>query len=211
MKKIISYFMLSLAILFGCATVVNAQSKELKKDTKKLVKQMKKDGWELVGATSTLDYAFLKYRDYMEKDEENRIALTGHAIGKNYKIAKKNALNDAITSYATRASANVVGSLKSIVSADASNLEAIEEIDKFGAAYKSAVNSKIQGLVKEHFVLKRSNKQGNLEVTAYLSIDEIAAKKAREAAALEAKQQAKLENLSEQVDEFIGEPVTAEE
>ncbi len=68
MKKIFAYLTLAIAVLFGSVTVVNAQSKELKKDTKKMVKQLKKDGWELMGATSTLDYAVLKYRTYMEED-----------------------------------------------------------------------------------------------------------------------------------------------
>ncbi len=210
MKKIFAYLTLAVAVLFGSVTVANAQSKELKKDSKKMVKQLKKDGWELMGATSTLDYAVLKYRTYMEEDEENRIAITGFAAGKNDRAAVKNAVNDGITTYATRASANVVGSLKSIVSTDASNLEAVQEIDKFGAAYKSSVNTKIQGLVKQHFVLKRKNSQGNWEITVYMSIDEAAAKKAREEAAIEAKRQAQLEGLSEQVDEFISEPVSVE-
>ena len=40
-----------------------------------------------------------------------------------------------------------------------------------------------------------------------MSIDEAKAKKAREDAAKEAKQKAKLQDLTEQVEEFIGEPV----
>ena len=44
-----------------------------------------------------------------------------------------------------------------------------------------------------------------------MSIDEKLAKKAREEAAVEAKKKAALGELSEQVTEFIGEPVAAEE
>ena len=44
-----------------------------------------------------------------------------------------------------------------------------------------------------------------------MSIDETKAKKAREDAALEAKKQAALGTLSQQVEEFIGEPVEATE
>lgn len=209
MKKSFMYLMLVFAVLFGAVASVSAQSKALEKDVKKRVKELKKEGWKMQASTSTLDYALLKYRMYMEEDEENRIALTGIATGKNVKIGRENAIMNAITSYAGRAKAQVVGKMKSIASSDASLTG--EEIDKFGAAYESAVNAKIGGLVKQHFVLVKENKDGTKEFNVFLSLDESAAKKAREEAAQEAKRQAALSDLSEQVEEFIGEPVEAEE
>ena len=47
-----------------------------------------------------------------------------------------------------------------------------EEIDKFGAAYESGVNTKIAGLVKQHLVLVKENKDGSKEFNVYMSIDE---------------------------------------
>ena len=209
MKKSFMYLMLVFAVLFGAVASVSAQSKALEKDVKKRVKELKKEGWKMQASTSTLDYALLKYRMYMEEDEENRIALTGIATGKNVKIGRENAIMSAITNYAVRAKAQVVAKMKGIMSSDASLTG--EEIDKFGAAYESAVNAKIGGLVKQHFVLVKENKDGTKEFNVFLSLDESAAKKAREEAALEAKRQAALSDLSEQVEEFIGEPVEAEE
>lgn len=209
MKKSFMYLMLVFAVLFGAVASVSAQSKALEKDVKKRAKELKKEGWKMQASTSTLDYALLKYRMYMEEDEENRIALTGIATGKNVKIGRENAIMNAITSYAGRAKAQVVGKMKSIISSDASLTG--EEIDKFGAAYESAVNAKIGGLVKQHFVLVKDNGDGTKEFNVFLSLDESAAKKAREEAAQEAKRQAALSDLSEQVEEFIGEPVEAEE
>lgn len=209
MKKSFMYLMLVFAVLFGAVASVSAQSKALEKDVKKRVKELKKEGWKMQASTSTLDYALLKYRMYMEEDEENRIALTGIATGKNVKIGRENAIMSAITNYAVRAKAQVVAKMKGIMSSDASLTG--EEIDKFGAAYESAVNAKIGGLVKQHFVLVKENKDGTKEFNVFLSLDESAAKKAREEAAQEAKKQAALSDLSEQVEEFIGEPVEAEE
>lgn len=209
MKKSFMYLMLVFAVLFGAVASVSAQSKVLEKDVKKRVKELKKEGWKMQASTSTLDYALLKYRMYMEEDEENRIALTGIATGKNVKIGRENAIMSAITNYAVRAKAQVVAKMKGIMSSDASLTG--EEIDKFGAAYESAVNAKIGGLVKQHFVLVKENKDGTKEFNVFLSLDESAAKKAREEAAQEAKRQAALSDLSEQVEEFIGEPVEAEE
>lgn len=209
MKKSFMYLMLVFAVLFGAVASVSAQSKALEKDVKKRVKELKKEGWKMQASTSTLDYALLKYRMYMEEDEENRIALTGIATGKNVKIGRENAIMSAITNYAVRAKAQVVAKMKGIMSSDASLTG--EEIDKFGAAYESAVNAKIGGLVKQHFVLVKENKDGTKEFNVFLSLDESAAKKAREEAAQEAKRQAALSDLSEQVEEFIGVPVEAEE
>lgn len=201
--------MLVLAVLFGGVASVSAQSKALEKDVKKRVKELKKEGWKLQASATTLDYAMLKYRMYLEEDEENRIPLTGIAEGKNLKIGRENAIMNGITSYAGRAKAQVVGKMKSLMSSDAAAVSE-EEIDKFGAAYEAGVNTKISGLVKQHFVLIRDMDNGKKEFNVFMSIDETQAKKAREEAALEAKKKTALGDLSEQVKDFIGEPVEAE-
>lgn len=203
------YLMLVLAVLFGGVASVSAQSKALEKDVKKRVKELKKEGWKLQASATTLDYAMLKYRMYLEEDEENRIPLTGIAEGKNLKIGRENAIMNGITSYAGRAKAQVVGKMKSLMSSDAAAASE-EEIDKFGAAYETGVNAKISGLVKQHFVLIRDMDNGKKEFNVFMSIDETQAKKAREEAALEAKKKTALGDLSEQVKDFIGEPVEAE-
>ena len=210
MKRRFMYLMLVLAVLFGGVASVSAQSKALEKDVKKRVKELKKEGWKLQASATTLDYAMLKYRMYLEEDEENRIPLTGIAEGKNLKIGRENAIMNGITSYAGHAKAQVVGKMKSLMSSDAAAASE-EEIDKFGAAYEAGVNTKISGLVKQHFVLIRDMDNGKKEFNVFMSIDETQAKKAREEAALEAKKKTALGDLSEQVKDFIGEPVEAEE
>ena len=210
MKRKFMYLMLVLAVLFGGVASVSAQSKALEKDVKKRVKELKKEGWKLQASATTLDYAMLKYRMYLEEDEENRIPLTGIAEGKNLKIGRENAIMNGITSYAGRAKAQVVGKMKSLMSSDAAAASE-EEIDKFGAAYEAGVNTRISGLVKQHFVLIRDMDNGKKEFNVFMSIDETQAKKAREEAALEAKKKTALGDLSEQVKDFIGEPVEAEE
>ena len=69
----------------------------------------------------------------------------------------------------------------------------------------------MSGLVKEHFALVRTAKDGSKEFNVFMSIDEAKARKAREDAAREAKEKSHLGTLSEMVDEFIGEPVEADE
>lgn len=210
MKKSFMYLMLVFAVLLGGVATVSAQSKALTKDVKKRVKELKKEGWTLQASASTMDYAMLKYRTYMEEDEENRIAITGLATAKNIKIGRESAIMNGITSYAGRAKAQVIGKMKSVLSGDESSGSS-QEIDKFGAAYEAGVNAKLGGLVKQHFVLVRERNDGTKEFNVFMSLDEAKAKKAREEAAVEAAKKAALGTLSEQVKEFIGEPVPEEE
>ena len=134
MKKSFMYLMLVFAVLFGAVASVGAQSKALEKDVKKRVKELKKEGWTLQASASTLDYALLKYRMYLEEDEANRISLTGIATAKNVKVGRESAIMNAITSYAARAKANVVGKAKSIEGQNISTQG--EDLDKFAAAYR---------------------------------------------------------------------------
>jgi hypothetical protein len=216
MKKLIVIITALLLCIAGNVETASAQQltkqqeKALQKDVKKRVKELKKAGWEPLASTQTLDYALLKYRTYIESDEENRIPITGIAIGRNNKIGRENAIHSGVTSYAGRAKAQVVGKMKSVLSSDANN-SSQEEIDRFGAAYESGVNARISGLVKEHFVLVRTAKDGSKEYNVFMSINESAARKAREEAARSAKEKTSLGDLSEMVDDFIGEPVEPEE
>jgi len=216
MKKIFTLIATLILLMVAATDTASAQQlskqqeKALQKDVKKRVKELKKAGWEPLASTQTLDYALLKYRTYIESDEDNRIPITGIAIGRNNKIGRENAIHSGITSYAGRAKAQVVGKMKSVASSDANN-NSQEEIDRFGAAYESGVNARIGGLVKEHFVLVRTAKDGSKEYNVFMSIDETAARKAREEAARKAQEQASLGELSDMVDDFIGEPVAPEE
>lgn len=217
MKKVIALFAAVAMLLSGGVSTLQAQQltkqqeKAIQKDVKKRVKELKKAGWEPLASTQTLDYALFKYRTYIETDEDNRIPITGIALGKNNKIGRDNATHAGIANYAARAKTQVVGKLKSVASSDANNVSQ-EEIDRFGEAYESAVSGKIGSLIKEHFVLVRVPKTGGVkEYNVFMSIDETAARKAREEAAKDAKDQASLSTLSEMVEDFIGEPVAAEE
>ena len=144
----------------------------------------------------------------IEKDAKKR--CKDLAIGRSNKIGRENAIHSGVASYAQRAKAQVVGKVKSVMSSDSHNVSQ-EEIDKFGAAYEAGVNTKMSGLVKEHFALVRTAKDGSKEFNVFMSIDEAKARKAREDAAREAKEKSHLGTLSEMVDEFIGEPVEADE
>ncbi len=214
MKKLFSLFTaVMLLFCFGTSTVyaevhelTKKEQKAIEKDSKKRAKELKKEGWRPIVSTSTLEYALLKYRTYLAEDEENRIPVIGIALGNNNKIGRDNAMSAGISNYAVRAKAQVVGKLKAVMSSDTNNTSQ-EEIDRFGAAYESAVNLSLGNLMKEHFVLVREDKAGNKEYNVFMSLDETDAQKAREEAARVAKEQSGLGELSQMVDEFISEPI----
>lgn len=209
MKRLFN-LILALAVCFAGAATANAQSKALKKDIKKTVKQKNKEGWKMVASTTTLEYALTKYRTYVEADEENRIVITGIAEGKNPKIGTDNAVMHGITNYAARASAQVKGKIKSLITANNIDMN-VEEVDRFAEAYEAAIAIKVRGLIKQHFTLVRTTENGNKEFNVFMTLDEAKAKQAREEALAEAKRKADLQDLSEQVQEFIGEPVSGDE
>ena len=207
-RSLFSYVVVAMALLFGCVASAGAQTKEAKKDAKKRVKELKKEGWKLMTSTYSMEYVILEYNSYMAEDPENRIALTGIAIGQNPKVGRDNATMNAVTNYAGRAASQVVGKMKSIAQSTAS--EVSDEIDKFGEAYEIGVNTKITGIVKQHFILYRDLGDGTYEYNVYLSIDESQARQLREEAAQQAAEQAKLKSLSQEVEDFIGQPVEAD-
>lgn len=214
MKKLFTVLALLLAFTASSAMAADdlssKEKKSIEKMSKTMSKKLEKEGWKPMAATKTLDYMLTQYNTYLAEDEDNRKGITGIAIGKNNKIGRQNAINDAINGYAARAKAQVVGKIKSVVNSD--NLgESAQEIDKFGAAYESAVNARISGIIKEHFVLVKTNPNGTKEYNAFLSIDETQARKAREEAARYAEEKAQIDNLSEQVKTFVGEPIESEE
>lgn len=204
MKKLTTIIALVCMAFVINATAVQAQSKQLKKDSKKEVKQLEKEGWQMLSGSGTLEYANLKFRTYVEENPDVT-AIYGLAEGANTKIGRNNAVLNGIADYATRASAQVSGKIKTLASAD-NNQDRVRELDKFAEAYQTSVNQKIYGVVKQHFVIYRE--AGNKKMfRAYMTLDEKEAKRAREEAYMEARSKADLEDLSEQVRDFIDEPV----
>lgn len=193
------------------AQLSQSQEKAIAKDVKKRAKELKKAGWEPLASTATMEYALTKYRVYLEQDPENRVAITGIAVGNNPKIGRDNATHAGVANYAARAKAQIVGKMKSVTATEGHNVSA-QEIDKFGEAYEQAVSGKVQGLIKEHFCLVRIPKNGGAkEFNVFMSLDENQARKAREEAARVAREQAQLDQIGTMVEDFIGEPVEADE
>ncbi len=193
--------MLIAAIVLGGAADLNAQSKALKKDVTKRAKELKKEGWTMSAGMETIDYALLKYRTYLEENPE-RIAIQGVAQSNIAQNGRMAAQASGVTEYCSRVNSQVMGKIKNVLSTMNTNSTNIDEVNKFGAAFEASINQKVNGLVKHHFLLKRQA-NGYTEYNAYMSLDESAYREALKKAAEEAKRQAALGELSDEVNEFI--------
>ena len=124
MKKIIAIFATFMMLISGGMGTIEAQQltksqeKAIQKDAKKRAKELKKAGWEPLASSQTMEYALIKYRTYIETDEENRIPTTGIALGPHNKIGRDNATHAGIANYAARANPQIVGTLTSLASSE---------------------------------------------------------------------------------------------
>ena len=124
MKKKFCVFALVCALY--CSVVkwqLLVHSPKLEKDVQEKGERVDQRGWKPLASSSTLWVCFfqISYRTYLEEDPENRIELVGIAIGKKCKIGRENAIMNGITSYASRAKAQVVGKMKGLMSSEASS------------------------------------------------------------------------------------------
>lgn len=181
--------------------------KKIEKEAKNKAKEFKKNKWELVASSSTMETELAKYFTYLEEDPENREEIVGIAEGQSPNIARDKARMNALTSYASRAAADVVGKMKSMGSIDGLSGES-EEVDRFGQAYEIAVNRHMPEAIREWFMIRQPLANGKgYTYNLFITMDEKAARKARKEAADEARRKANFQDLSTQVDEFIGQPV----
>ncbi|MBQ0057031.1 MAG: hypothetical protein KBT20_05170 [Bacteroidales bacterium] len=205
MKKIL-VIMLTALFCMGAAPVItttaNAQTvKQLKKDAKKQVKKYNKEGWTPINSTMSLDMLVAKYNTFLLADEETHIGVIGNSVQASDKIGKNAAAMDARAQYCARVSAEIVGKIKSLDSGSNG-----EEIDKFGEAFEQKINQKLAGVIKDSFVLKRKSpdKKGMYEYQYFGTIDLTAVNKQAAAIAKETMDAYKLQSLSDQVADFIG-------
>lgn len=208
---------MALAVVLSCSLTLEAkdqpqegltkeQTKALNKEVKAIVKQKKKENWQMVGSSTTLDYALQKHLQYIMEDPDH-VELTGTAVAKNPKIGRANAIQSALAEYAARAQAQIVGNAQSEASGNTTD-DMLVESDIFTQHYATAVNQKINGIVSVSFVLCKEQKDGNGSVyEAFLTYDEKQAKRARAEAAAEAMKQSGRDTLSKQLQEAIEKPV----
>ena len=175
MKKIIMFLMAAFML-----SVVPATAQELSKSGKKAlkakVKEFKKQGWQIFGSTSTLDYALERHMIKMQS--EDAIEVSGIASSfKSKNVGKQMALNSAMTNYASMMDSEIKGKVVSDMQGDGEFSET--EFEKFYAAFKRSVQTTIKDELKESFSIIRDKGNGTSEMQTFFVVDKKAASQAR--------------------------------
>lgn len=209
MKKIIMTLIAALALSANCTTASAQQNelleKQLKKEYKLKVKQLKKEKWQIYGSTHTLEVALLTHYDKLAKGGENAHEVMGTATKfKSKNIGHQTAINNACNIYARQAGSHVKGRIVSDMGANSDSIA--NELDHFYAAYQTLVEKEIKGEMQESFSLIRSNGDGSYEMQSYFIVNEDAALKARiRAFENAAKESAAAQKYAEKVSDFVKE------
>lgn len=220
MKKMIFMMVAAFALAAYCPTTAQAQSyeaktnklleKQLKKEYKDKLKELKKEKWQLYGSSHTLEVALLTHYDKLAKGGEDAHEVVGTATKfKSKNIGHQTAINNACNIYARQAGSHVKGRIVSDMGANSDSI--VNEFDHFYGAYQSLVEKEIKGEMQESFSLIRPYKDGSYEMQTFFIINENAASKARlRAFEIASKESAIAQKYAEKVGEFIKEGFATE-
>ena len=161
-------------------SVVPASAQELSKSEKKSmkakIKEFKKQGWQIFGSTSTIDFALEKHM--LKMQSEDAIEVPGIASSfKSKNVGKQMALNSAMTNYASMMDSEIKGKVVSDMQGDGEFSET--EFEKFYAAFKRSVQTTIKDELKESFSIIRDKGNGTSEMQTFFIVDKHAASQAR--------------------------------
>lgn len=219
MKKMVLMMVAALALSANCTTA-QAQSqesqysqmlaKQLKKEYKNKLKELKKEKWQIYGSSKTLEVALLTHYDKLEKGGQDAHEIIGTATKfKSKNIGHQTAINNACNIYARQAGSHVKGRVVSDMGANSDSIA--NEFDHFYAAYQSLVEKEIKGEMQESFSLIRPYKDGSFEMQTFFIVNEAAASKARlRAFEIAAKESAAAQKYASKVGEFIKEGFNAQ-
>lgn len=215
MKKMILMVVAVFALAVYCPTTAQAQSyeaktsklleKQLKKEYKDKLKELKKEKWQLYGSSHTLEVALLTHYDKLAKGGEDAHEVVGTATKfKSKNIGHQTAINNACNIYARQAGSHVKGRIVSDMGANSDSI--VNEFDHFYGAYQTLVEKEIKGEMQESFSIIRPYNDGSYEMQTFFIVNENAASKARlRAFEIAAKESAVAQKYADKVGEFIKE------
>ncbi len=194
-------------LVMSCGSEAFSQSKLERKLSKakaksvtKLMKQLKKDGWELDTQSKSLEEALLEHKVALEKDENN-YEIIGRVSGvKSRTVAHDNANHNAAITYAQLAKKSM---LRGVETSNVGHLGE-EEFDNFTGAYERLVAGAIEKEMKESFAIYREKENGQKEYNVYYIVNEDKAMQIRLKAMKQAIEEAKLaEEYSKGISDFV--------
>ena len=169
-------FLMAAFMLSVIPATAQELSKSEKKSLKAKVKELKKQGWQIFGSTSTIDLALEKHMLKLHSDDAIEVPGTASSF-KSKNVGKQMALNSAMTYYASMMDSEIKGKVVSDMQGDGEFSES--EFEKFYAAFKRSVQTTIKDELKESFSIIRDKGNGTSEMQTFFIVDKHAASQAR--------------------------------
>ncbi len=181
MKRFLSILLMVcvLASTALCAAELDKKTrKRLEKEKKEKLKEFKKQGWQLLGSTRTLDGVLMRHYEKLEQLGDDGREVSGIATSvKSKNNGKQIATNNACITYGQQAGSTLRGRVLS--ESNANTTDPTTEFENFFQAYEREVEKEIKGEMDESFSIIRTNPDGTYEVQSFFIVSESAASKAR--------------------------------
>ncbi len=193
MKRFLS-IVLAVCVLAStalCAADLDKKTiKRLEKEKKEKLKEYKKQGWQLLGSTRTLDGVLMRHYEKLETLGDDGREVSGiSTAAKSKNNGKQQAVNNACITYGQQAGSSLRGRV--IAESTLNSTDPSTEYENFFQAYEREVEKEIKGEMEESFSIIRTNPDGTYEIQSFFIVNESAASKARLRA---------LENVSKESD-----------
>ena len=206
MKKIIMILM-ALCLIAPTAmsqALTPKQEKLCNKNAKDRAKQLKKDGYEIMGSLPLQD-ALYKHFAKMELGSTEQM---GNGHSKSMNNGRQMCLTAAMSEYASKASSQIKGRSVTDAYGNEIDTENDPEFARFYAAYERLTQKEIKGELQESFTIIKKNPDGSTDFRMYFLVDEDKAKARRQKALRDAAEETNLaQNYAKQVSEFVNEPI----
>jgi len=137
----------------------------LQKECKKVIKQMKKEGWEVADGSPTLEAALTKYYETLEVGGLEVAPVIGSGTAKNFNLARSKATSDATAQFAKMRGSEVKGTTEMKVENTNQDGKVSSKVS-MDASRQSKVKQNVKAF-KPVAILKRTGGDGVIEVKAY--------------------------------------------
>lgn len=211
MKKLVLMLMAAAMVLsVNAQELTKQQSKAVKKEVSKKMKEYKKKGYEIFGSTMTLETKLTQHYTKLWTKEGQVVEVPGFSQAKSRNLALNAAQNSAANRYATSAGQLVKGRVLADAALNSADLTA--EFDKFYAAFEGKVQQEIKGELRPSFSVAKQNADGTISVEAYYLVDEDAASRARiKAFELSKNESVAAQKYAQKISDFVNERVVPEQ
>lgn len=194
---------LSLIVAPVCYSQERTLRKELRKEYKEKLRELKKGKWEIFGSARSADVTLLKFYEKLNSGNFEVVMGTSSSF-RSKNIGYQNAQFNAATRYAAEAMSYIKGRAVSDLHVDGTNGN--EEFDKFYQAYERNVKAEIKGDLQDGYSIIRQNADGTYEMNSYFIVDIASASKARlQAMENAAKESSLAQEYAKKISDFINE------